>query len=121
MIAQVMEMEKIVRQGLLYDFYGELLTKHQRHIYEDVVINDLSLSEIAQENGITRQGVHDLVKRCDRILEGYEDKLRLMEKFRLTKHLASDIQQLLDSYQKSGDKTLLARARETASRIIQIS
>ncbi len=40
-------MEKIVEQGLLYDFYGELLTEHQRHIYEDVVFHDMSLSEIA--------------------------------------------------------------------------
>ena len=40
-------MEKIVEQGLLYDFYGELLTPHQRRIYEDAVFNDLSLSEIA--------------------------------------------------------------------------
>ena len=49
MITQVIEMEKIVQQGLLYDFYGELLTSHQQHIYEDVVMNDMSLSEIAQE------------------------------------------------------------------------
>ena len=47
-------MERIVVQGLLYDFYGELLTEHQRKIYEDVVYNDLSLTEIAQENGISR-------------------------------------------------------------------
>ncbi len=114
-------MEKIVRQGLLYDFYGELLTKHQRHIYEDVVLNDLSLSEIAQENGITRQGVHDLIKRCDRILEGYEDKLRLVEKFQDTKQLASQIQELLNSYQVSRDEALLDQAREAASRITQIS
>lgn len=45
-------MEKIVEQGLLYDFYGELLTKHQQSVYEDVVFNDLSLSEIADEQGI---------------------------------------------------------------------
>ena len=57
-------MEKIVEQGLLYDFYGELLTKHQQSVYEDVVFNDLSLSEIADEQGITRQGVHDLIRRC---------------------------------------------------------
>ena len=42
-------MEKIVAQGLLYDFYGELLTEHQRRVYEDVVFNDMSLSEIAEE------------------------------------------------------------------------
>ena len=74
-------MEKIVEQGLLYDFYGELLTEHQRHIYEDVVFNDMSLSEIAEEQGISRQGVHDLVKRCDRILGGYEEKLGLAGRF----------------------------------------
>ena len=51
-------MEKIVAQGLLYDFYGELLTEHQRRVYEDVVFNDMSLSEIAEEQGISRQGVH---------------------------------------------------------------
>ena len=83
MIAQVNEvsgMEKIVEQGLLYDFYGELLTDHQKAIYEDVVINDMSLSEIAREQGISRQGVHDMIKRCDRILNGYEEKLGLVEK-----------------------------------------
>ncbi len=74
-------MEKIVEQGLLYDFYGELLTEHQQKIYEAVVYNDLSISEIAQEQGISRQGVHDLVKRCNGILEGYEQKLHLVARF----------------------------------------
>ncbi len=74
-------MEKIYQQALLYDFYGELLTEHQRSIYEDAVCNDLSLGEIAQERGISRQGVHDLIKRCDRILQEYEAKLHLVEKF----------------------------------------
>ena len=74
-------MEKIVEQGLLYDFYGELLTEHQRRVYEDVVFNDMSLSEIAEEQGISRQGVHDNVKRCNKILSDYEGKLHLVEKF----------------------------------------
>ena len=74
-------MEKILEQTLLYDFYGELLTEHQKQIYEDVVLNDYSLSEVAQEQGISRQGVHDLVKRCNRILQDYESKLHLVEKF----------------------------------------
>ena len=73
-------MEKLVRQGMLYDLYGELLTEHQRSIYGELVNDDLSLSEIAEMHGITRQGVHDLIKRCDRILEGYEDKLHLLAK-----------------------------------------
>lgn len=110
-------MEKIVQQGLLYDFYGELLTEHQRHVYEDVVIHDFSLSEIAQEQGISRQGVHDLVKRCDRLLAGYEQKLKLVEKFRQTKKLAAEIQNLLDEYTKKREPELLTRAKELAERI----
>ena len=74
-------MEKIVRQSLLYDFYGELLTEHQKHIYEDVVNNDMSYSEIARMNNISRQGVYDMIKRCDKILEEYEAKLQLVDKF----------------------------------------
>ena len=65
-------MERFVEQSILYDFYGELLTDHQKRIYEDFVLNDLSLGEIAIDNGISRQGVHYLIKRCDRILNEYE-------------------------------------------------
>ena len=73
-------MEKIVEQGLLYDFYGELLTDHQRKIYEDAVYNDLSLMEIASEYDISKQGVHDLLRRCTNSLEGYEAKLHMIER-----------------------------------------
>ena len=72
-------MEKLVRQGMLYDIYGELLTDHKREVYEELVNNDMSLSEIAEEFGISRQGVHDLIKRTDKELEFYESKLHLLE------------------------------------------
>lgn len=78
-------MEKIFEQVLLYDFYGELLTEHQRSIYEDAVCNDMSLGEIAEDRGISRQGVHDLIKRCDRLLLEYESKLHLVERFAAAK------------------------------------
>ena len=74
-------MEKFVERTLLYDFYGELLTKRQQQIYESVVLEDYSLSEVAEELNISRQGVHDMVRRCDRALEEYEEKLHLVEKF----------------------------------------
>ena len=74
-------MDEILKQSLLYDFYGELLTSHQKEIYEQFIIEDLSLSEIAKDAGISRQGVHDLIKRCNKILEEYEEKLHLVEKF----------------------------------------
>ena len=104
MITQVVEMERIVEQGLLYDFYGELLTEHQRRIYEDVVFHDLSASEIAREQGISRQGVHDLVRRCDRILEEYEEKLQLVAKFMKIRDAAARIEEEADQFLKTGDR-----------------
>ena len=73
-------MEKLVRQGMLFDLYGELLTEHQRAVYAELVNNDMSLSEIAESFGISRQGVHDVIRRCDRQLEAYESKLHLLDR-----------------------------------------
>jgi len=85
-------MEKIVEQGLLYDYYGELLTEHQKKIYEDVVYNNLSLNEIAQDEGISKQGVHDLIKRCDKMLAEYETKLGLVAKGQKALKLTEEIE-----------------------------
>ena len=68
-------MEEKLKQAYLYDFYGELLNERQRQIYEDFVFNDFSLGEIAGEEGISRQGVADMVKRCDKKLEVYSSVL----------------------------------------------
>lgn len=89
-------MEKIYEQTLLYDFYGELLTDHQKKIYEDAIYNDLSLGEIAACQGISRQGVHDLIKRCDKILLDYEAKLHLVERFEKAKDMIAQIEELTD-------------------------
>ena len=96
-------MEKIVEQALLYDFYGELLTEHQKQIFEDHVLNDLSVSEIAENRGISRQGVHDMMKRCDKILRVYEEKLHLIEKFLKTKEKVAAINRLAN-LMKDGDE-----------------
>ena len=106
MIHEVSEMEKIVRQTMLYDFYGELLTSHQKKIYEDAVFGDLSLSEIAEEQGISRQGVHDLIRRCNRIMEEYEGKLQLIRKFSETKEQVEKIRGLAvsaDPFKECGE------------------
>ena len=87
-------MEKIVERNMLYDFYGELLTPHQQEIYESIIFQDLSLSEVAEIHGISRQGVHDLVRRCDKLLEGYENKLHLVERFVTLKSSVSELREI---------------------------
>lgn len=114
------DMEKIVEQGILYDFYGELLTEHQKHIYEDVVFNDLSLSEIAKEQGISRQGVHDLIKRCDKILAGYENKLQLVHKFNETKKMVEEIRRLTRVYKEAPDMELICQIEHIAGDISEL-
>jgi hypothetical protein len=96
MLKESSELEKLEYRGMLYDFYGELLTQHQKKIYEDAIFNDYSLGEIADENGISRQGVHDLIKRCDKMLNGYEEKLHLVEKFSRIKYKIQQINRLTD-------------------------
>ncbi len=95
-------MEDKVKAGYLYDFYGELLTDHQRSIYEMWVLEDLSLSEIADSLDISRQGVHDTIKRCGRLLEDYESRLHLVDKFM---KIRADVQRIneLTAGQADGD------------------
>ena len=114
-------MNEILEQALLYDFYGELLTKHQQEIYEQFVLEDLSLSEIAVHAGISRQGVHDLVKRCQRLLEGYEEKLHLVERFLNIRQSVQEINQVLANYEESHTDTqkTIAEIRRISKQIIE--
>lgn len=96
LVLKKLEFDKLEYKGMLYDFYGELLTQHQKKIYEDAVFNDLSLGEIADEQGISRQGVHDLIKRCDKILNDYENKLHLVERFSNIRNKIQKINMLTD-------------------------
>lgn len=108
-------MEKIIERNLLYDFYGELLNEHQRKIYEDSAYGDLSLSEIADSYEVSRQGVHDLLKRCDRQLLEYEEKLHLIERFNKLKELTNEIKSVADS-ESDRDSTI----RELTEEILKL-
>lgn len=74
-------MEKNMELSLLLDFYGELLSEKVRGATELYYNDDLSLSEVAEDMGITRQGVRDLIKRAEGNLYGYEEKLGLYKRF----------------------------------------
>lgn len=114
-----MGMEKLVEQTLLYDFYGELLTEHQKGIYEDIVFHDYSLTEVAQNQGITRQGVHDIIKRCNKILADYENKLHLVEKFNHAKELIGQINQLTCEYKLTGQTDIIDKIQELSNHILE--
>lgn len=97
------KLEQLVEMSLLYDFYGALLKDHQREIFEDYILNDLSLSEIAAEQDISRQGVYDIIKRCSKQLAEYERKLCLIEKFNNTKQRVNDINTIAKDIINHGD------------------
>ena len=97
-------MEKIVEQGLLYDFYGSLLTKHQQEIYEKVV-----------SEGVSKQAVHDLVRRCTIIMRGYEEKLGMIRRFGRIRESADRLRELAASGEISGEHS--ARLSEIAEEI----
>ena len=116
---QVIQMEKFVRQSLLYDFYGELLTQTQKSIYEDVVMNDLSYSELAREYGISRQGVFDMMKRCDKKLRDYEDKLHLVDKFISIKSDVEKIKELAVEFKETNDILIMNEIELISNQIIE--
>ncbi len=86
-------LNQMVEYALLFDFYGALLKEKNSSIFEDYMFNDMSLSEIAEEEGMTRQGVRDIVKRSgDKLIE-YEEKLGLIKRFNSAKKSACRIKE----------------------------
>jgi uncharacterized protein len=89
--------EQMTRAAMLYDFYGQLLTEKQREFWELYYHQDLSLGEIAEEFGVSRQAVFDLLKRTEKILIDYELKLVLVSKYMLERE---KIEQVIDNIGK---------------------
>lgn len=88
-------LQKTTRVNMLYDFYHQLLTKKQMEYMELYYREDYSLSEIADHHQVSRQAVHDTLKRTEQLLEMYEKKLRLYEKFVIRSEYLNQLEQLL--------------------------
>ncbi|SCZ76906.1 YlxM family DNA-binding protein [Acidaminobacter hydrogenoformans] len=73
--------DKKIKLGTMFEFYGQLLTEKQQEILEDYCILDLSFGEISEELGISRQAVYDTIKRAEKQLDQYEDKLGMAARF----------------------------------------
>ena len=91
-----MKIESIAENSLLYDFYGQLLSKRQQEVMALYHEENLSLSEIAEEFGISRQAVHDTLKKAEQALGEYEGKLGLVARMMKSKEAVADIDARID-------------------------
>lgn len=94
------ELDPSAKISLLYDFYGQLLTEKKRQVIELYHEEDMSLSEIAGELGITRAAVYDSLKSAEKALMAYEEKLSLVERFLETEKAFGDIAEKLEDLKR---------------------
>jgi len=115
------------RMTMLYDFYGELLTERQKEFYDLYYNEDLSLAEIAELYGITRQGVRDVIVRAEGILTEMEDKTGLIKRFYYVREKAQDIRISLggimalneNRYQNDALEALCLQIREAIDALLK--
>ncbi|SHI81155.1 hypothetical protein SAMN02745975_00672 [Geosporobacter subterraneus DSM 17957] len=115
--------DKMLQISLLYDFYGQLLTEKQQEVVQLYYNNDYSLGEISEQLNVSRQAVYDTIKRTEKVLFEYEEKLGLVEKFINTQ---KDIERILEIVEKiehqiGSAKADLSDFREEIKRIRTIS
>lgn len=110
-------LEKLEEVSILYDFYGELLPERQQEMFRLYHEDNYSLAEIASEYDMSRQGVHEAVKRSEEKLLTYEKKLGLVRKFLNTEvalgRIEADIKNLLEEH--SENPSLCKRLHEIES------
>ena len=94
------------------------MTSHQRSIYEDAVYNDMSLSEIAQKYSISKQAVHDIIQRCTKSLEEYEDKLHMVRRSLEVRKLALELKDICKNGEDAGSQ-VRSRLEGIADKLIE--
>ena len=99
-------MEKIVEIAVLFDYYGKLLSDKQYNVIDQHCNEDLSLKEIAELNGISKQGISDILSRAEKKLRFYEDELKLISKFDKINSSLKEINLLIEN-SKIEDSSLL--------------
>ncbi len=109
-------MEKRIEMGFLLDAYGPLLTDHRREILRAWIEEDLSLQEIAETLGITRQGVYDAIGKGERQLEEFEEKLGWVKRSREADRAANRCLTLLEGVQAAPES---AAALEEARKLLR--
>lgn len=112
---------KPLEMSLLFDFYGETLTEKQRELFDLYYNEDLSLAEIAEHAGITRQGVRDSIKRAEHALREMEEKLGLVARYGGTERCAEELMQEVERLRALNADTLhSSEAEAIASRMASL-
>lgn len=114
--------DKIIEVSMLYDFYGRLLSEKQRMYFELYHEDNYSLAEIGAEYQISRQGVYDVVKKAEKALYDFEEKLGLVRKFMNTEHVLFEVDRsieelIMDNEQNKKLKESLTRIRKTIDQL----
>ena len=91
------DIERVEYASMLYDFYGSLLNESQNEVMALYHEDNLSLSEIAEELGQTRQAVHYNLRKAEKALESYEEKLGLIAAYKENRRLAQKLCSIIDS------------------------
>ena len=97
-------MEDAVKISILLELYGKLLTEKQYSLLDDYYNNDLGLSEIAENEGITRQAVRDNLKKGENNLLEYEEKIGLLKKFEMRKNEINNILEELENLKLNSEE-----------------
>ncbi len=97
------------RMALLYDFYGDMLTDRQKEFYDLYYNEDLSLAEIAENYGITRQGVRDVIVRAEAILTELEDKTGIIRRFHRMQEQFGQMETAVDAIAQRNEGPLAGR------------
>lgn len=112
-----MELEKTNRMNALFDFYGALLTKKQKEYMQLYYGDDFSLGEIADEFNVSRQAIYDNIKRTEKILVEYEEKLHLFEKFSATNSIIENLEEYVQSHYPKDEviKAIIEKLKDTTN------
>ena len=109
--------EETVWRTMLFDFYGELLTEKQREYFDLHYNSDLSLAEIAESSGISRQGVWDIIRRAEAILRETEEKTGLVARFQAQREILHSVESRLSRLERITDGEANALTREIIDRL----
>lgn len=97
-------MDNTIMRTMLFDFYGDLLTEKQREYYDLHYNSDLSLQEIAEQSGVSRQAVWDIIRRAEQSLNEFEDKTGLVARAVRRRKAVEELEALIAGLPESAEK-----------------